>query len=273
MSEATRKLFSDGAISKNGDEQVLSWRIEGGLLRCVLERPKSLNALTPRLLFELAELVATVGEAPDVRVVTLEGAGAKAFSAGFDLKVLAALGGKAHEGDPLAKANNAILGCTKPTVAIVRGFCLGAGLDLAMSCDFRIATPESRFSVPALKIGTVYRPQSMEKFWRRLGSTVTKELFVVGREFTAAEALVAGIVQLVVGSEELEEAASRFLNIPDQGVKASQGHKRIIDAFDSTSDRSDAFWSPLDALREESVQSKERLGAVTAFADGHKGER
>ena len=248
---------ADPLLARNGD----------GRLRCVLNRPYALNALTPELLFALAAAVTGASEDPEIRAVVVEGAGDRAFSAGFDLKVLYALGARAHEGQPLETAIEALTACTKPTVAMVRGHCVGAGFDLAMSCDFRIATAGSRFSVPAIRIGTVYRPQSIERIWRTLGPTVTKALFVVGHVFDSEDALRAGIVQQVVEPDALEDAVLAWTDVPDQGAFASSAQKRIIAAFCTTSDRSPAFWAPLDQLRAESVASRERRKAVADFSN------
>lgn len=250
-----------------GEADPLLTTIEDGRLRCVLNRPGALNALTPDLLFALARAVSEASDDPAVRAVVVEGAGEKAFSAGFDIKVLHALGARAHEGQPLETATGALVACSKPTVALIRGHCVGAGFDLAMSCDFRLATPGSKFSVPAIKIGTVYRPQAIERIWRTLGPTVTKALFVVGHVFDAEEALRGGIVQQVVEPEALEEAALAWTNVPDQGTFASSAQKRIIEAFAATTDRSAEFWGPLDQLRSESVSSRERQTALADFSN------
>lgn len=258
---------STEVAAPTGDAEPLLVRVVDGRLRCVLNRPHVLNALTPELLFELAEAVTRASEDPGVRAVVMEGVGNRAFSSGFDLKVLQALGARAHDGHPLETAIGAITACAKPTVAMVRGHCVGAGFDLAMSCDFRIATASSRFSVPAIGIGTVYRPQSIERIWRTLGPTVTKALFVVGHVFDADDALRAGIVQQVVEPDVLEEVALAWTDVPNQGAFASSAHKRIIEAFGATSDRSAAFWAPLDQLRAESVASRERRKAVADFSN------
>lgn len=263
MSDTTAP--ADVGVSADETDPLLIFA-EGGRLRCVLNRPSALNALTPDLLFALASAVSGVSDDPDVRAVVVEGAGGRAFSAGFDIKVLHALGPRAHEGQPLETATGALGACTKPTVALVRGHCVGAGFDLAMSCDFRIATPGSTFSVPAIKIGTVYRPKSIEGIWRTLGPTVTKALFVVGRVFDADDALRAGIVQQVVEPEALDEAVWAWTNVPEQGTFASSAHKQIIQALAATADRSPAFWEPFDQLRAESVSSSERRKALADFS-------
>lgn len=264
MSEAS--VLSD-ANAVAGDPDPLLVSTDSGRLRCVLNRPSALNALTPGLLFALARAVSGASDDPGVRAVIVEGAGGRAFSAGFDIKVLHTLGTRAHEGQPLETATAALAACVKPTLAMVRGHCVGAGFDLAMSCDFRIATPGSTFSVPAIKIGTVYQPKSMERIWRSLGPTVAKALFVVGRVFDADDALRAGIVQQVAEPDALDEVALAWTDVPDQGAFASSAHKRIIEAFASTFDRSATFWGPLDQLRAESVTSSERRKALADFSN------
>lgn len=249
------------------EEGPLRTRVVDGVLRCVLNRPAALNALTPAMLFELSDAVDAAGDDAAVHAVVVEGAGDRAFSSGFDIKVLAALGDQAHRGEPLERATGSLVSCLKPTVALVRGHCVGAGFDLAMSCDFRLATPGSRFSVPAVRIGTVYRPQSIERIWRVLGPTVAKALFVAGRVFDAEGALRVGIVQEVVEDFRCAEVVAGWTNVPEQGSFASAAHKQIIHAFGTTADRSQEFWEPLNELRRRSVASRERHQALHDFAD------
>lgn len=260
------RAAADGAPEGAAGEKPLYTIIDRGRIRCVLNRPASLNALTPELLFALAGVVRRASDDSTIRAVVVKGAGERAFSAGFDIKVLAALGDGAHRGEPLEAATEALASCLKPTVALVRGYCVGAGFDLAMSCDFRLATPGSTFSVPAIKIGTVYRPQAIERIWRILGPSVTKALFVLGHTFDAAEALRVGIVQQVVEPDVLDEAGDSWTDVPDGGTFASSAQKQIIEAFAATADRSSDFWAPLDQLRAESVKSRERWEALQEFS-------
>lgn len=246
---------------------------EGNRLRCVLDRPEALNALTPELLFKLGEVVRAADSDDSIRAVTVEGAGQRAFSAGFDIKVLDALGAEAHRGQPLEVATEALASCRKPTIAVIRGHCVGAGFDLAMSCDFRLAATGSKFSVPAIRIGTVYRPQAIERIWRVLGPSVTKALFVVGRGFSAEDALRVGILDELVEPDELESVVASWSTIPDKGAFASTAHKQIIEAFSSTTDRDEAFWAPLNELRRRSVESKERRSALRDFTNRSRAGR
>lgn len=255
------------ATETQSDAPPLLWEVDDGVLHCILNRPEALNALTPDLLFTLADVVRDVAPRPDVHLVLVSGTGGRAFSAGFDLKVLRALGKQAHQGAPLETATAALLGCAKPTVAAVDGYCLGAGMDLAMSCDFRFATPGSRFGVPAIAIGTVYRPRAVARFVDVLGPTVTKQLFMMGRRFTAEAALDAGIAQVVAGPDELIATARDWAGYGPESSAAVEAHKQIIDALTATADRSPAFWAPLDELRARSVDSRERRAAVEAFSN------
>jgi enoyl-CoA hydratase len=249
----------------------LSWSVDDGRLRVVLDRPHALNALTPALLLDLAEVLGTVAREPDVRVVTLEGAGERAFSSGFDIKVLAALGKDAHRGRPLDTATAAVRDCPRPTVALVRGHCLGAGFELAMSCDFRLCAPSARFAVPAISIGTVYNPHAIERIWRRLGPTVTREIFELGHVFPAAEAYRVGIVSKVIEAD-IDRAVAEWTAFGPRSVRAVLAHKQILDALEATDERGPEFWAPLEELRARSVDSRERAEAVRDFARKDKRE-
>lgn len=234
---------------------------DGDVLRLVLNRPDRRNALHPD---QLAELIGVVSDVPDdVRLLTLEGEGDAAFSGGFDIRVLAAAGPGDRPSEKVFEAVAALSACPVPTLAVVRGFCLGAGFDLAMSCDFRIATPDARFGVPAVRIATVYEPRSVDRIRRVLGPTVAKELFVLGREFDAARALQTGIVQEVVAPEALPEAIGAWV-APNRAVAAA--HKLMIDRLEARLDRPDSLWSDLDGLRARSVAGPDRQAALDRFA-------
>ena len=243
--------------------------IEGGRLRLVINRPQALNALTPGVLFELAKQFTELAGDPLVRYVTIEGSGDEAFSAGFDIKVLAELGPDAHRGDPLGAASDAIASCPKITVAIIRGHCLGAGLELAMSCDFRVATDGSRFAVPAIRLGTFYRPRAIERFWRMLGPSVTKALFVAAHEFSAEEALRVGIVEELAPPPALDDVATTWANVSEQGADAAAAHKLLIDALGAEAHPGPDFWLPFDELRNEFLTGRQRADALESFRREH----
>ncbi len=245
----------------SGDTDMLLVDRVDDVLRLVLNRPDRRNALHPEQLAQLVEVVQSVPD--DVRLLTLAGAGEAAFSAGFDIKVLAAAGPAERPSEKVFEAAAALAACPVPTLAVVRGFCLGAGFDLAMACDFRTGTPDARFGVPAVRIATVYEPRSVDRIRRLLGPTVTKELFVLGRELDATRALGVGILQEVVSPQDLQDAVSAWVG-PHRAVASA--HKHMIDALEARHDRPDSVWPELDALRARSVAGPDRRAAVDRFA-------
>jgi enoyl-CoA hydratase/carnithine racemase len=248
------------------DTDMLRVERDDAVLRLVLDRPERRNALHPE---QLAQLVAVVSDMPDdVALVTLEGAGDAAFSAGFDIKVLAAAGHGERPSEKVFEAAAALAGCPVPTLAVVRGFCLGAGFDLATACDFRIGTPTARFGVPAVRIATVYEPRSVDRIRRLLGPTVTKELFVLGREFDADRALAVGLLQEVVAADALADAVRGWIP-PSREVAAA--HKRMVDLLEVRQDRPAELWLELDALRERSVSGADRQAALGRFVSRSSG--
>lgn len=239
---------------------------DGDVLRLVLNRPERRNALHPD---QLAQLIGVVSDLPDgVALVTLEGEGDAAFSAGFDIKVLAAAGPGERPSETVFHAAGALAACPVPTLAVVRGFCLGAGFDLATACDFRIGTPTARFGVPAVRIATVYQPGSVDRIRRLLGPTVTKELFVLGREFDADRAVAVGLLQEVVAPKAIDEAIRGWVP-PNREV--AEAHKLMIDRLEARYDRPDDLWPELDALRERSVSGADRQLALDRFAGRSSG--
>lgn len=242
------------------DTDMLRVERDGDVLRLVLDRPERRNALHPE---QLAQLIGVVSDVPDdVALVTLEGGGDAAFSAGFDLKVLAGAGPGERPSEKVFEAAGALAACPVPTLAVVRGFCLGAGFDLAMACDFRIGTPTARFGMPAVRIATVYEPRSVDRIRRLVGPTVTKELFVLGREFDAYRAVAVGLLQEVVAPGAVADAVRGWIP-PDREVAAA--HKRMVDRLEARGDRPETLWQELDALRERSVSGTDRQVALGRF--------
>jgi enoyl-CoA hydratase/carnithine racemase len=166
-----------------------------GWLELRLNRPAKLNALSPDLLFNLAT---ELGSVADAHVVVLTGSGEKAFSAGFDLDVLRALGAAAHDGDPLGAAVAALLSCPVPTVAALHGYCWGAAVELVTACDIRIATGDTSIAIPSNRLGSLYRPRGIDALARRFGPTVVSELMIIGTRYKASTAVDRGLVSAVV---------------------------------------------------------------------------
>ncbi|HMN70276.1 MAG TPA: enoyl-CoA hydratase/isomerase family protein [Rhodoblastus sp.] len=245
----------------------LSVEFVEGHLRCLLNRPERRNALSPELLFALAAVIDDAGQRDDVCVVSLRGVGDRAFSAGFDIKILAERGAAAHAGNPMEKASMALRRCAAPTFAVIDGVCVGAGLDLALCCDFRLATSRSTFSLPATRLGTVYPPRAIGRILRDLGPAACKELFLLGRQIDPARACKLGIVQEVVAPGEIDHALAQWTDLPASAAFAVRAHKRIIETL-LAEQPSDGLYEQLGLLRTEALARPERASAIDGFVRG-----
>lgn len=168
------------------------------------------NAFDLAMWQALPHLVADVDADPTARVLVIRGAGDLPFASGADISEFAtvratAAGGRAYE-DANVAAFDAVARCRKPVVAMIRGFCLGGGLGLALACDLRIAAEGAQFGIPAGRLGVGYPPQAYAYAVAAVGAMRAKDLFFTARRLGTEEALQAGLLTRMVAPEDLEEA-------------------------------------------------------------------
>jgi len=145
----------------------------------------------------------------NIRVVVVTGAGSKAFVSGADIskfeKERSSQEGIDRYNAAVDRANNAFYTFPKPTIAMIRGYCIGGGVGLALCCDMRICSEGSKFGVPAAKLGLGYRFDGLKKLVDLVGPSFAKEIFFTARQFTAAEAQMMGLVNRVLPDADLEK--------------------------------------------------------------------
>jgi enoyl-CoA hydratase len=239
-----------------------------GVATLTLNRPEVHNALHPDQLRELAAALAELAADPELRLLVLTGAGERAFSSGFDIEALRAGAPGERPSAVLFEVTAALVDFPAPTLAAVRGYCYGAGLDLALSCDHRLATADARFALPAARLGTVYEPRSLARMQAIVGPSAAKRLAACGQRLGAEEALRIGLVDSLVEPDGIADAVAGWVEAPAAGARA---HKRILDALAAGPERPPGFWEPLDALRAESLESGERRAALDEFAARGRG--
>jgi len=163
-----------------------------------LNRPAQLNRLTRAMMEELAEIVRRLREADDLRVLIVTGAGG-VFSAGADLGEVAALDpATAVDFSRRGQAILASLGEVAPVIiAAIDGHCLGGGLDIAMSCDLRYATPRATFQHPGAKRGIITGWGGTQTLPRLVGVDVARRLLIAGERIDAEEALRIGLINKI----------------------------------------------------------------------------
>ena len=179
--------------------------------------PARHNAVSVDMWKSVPEIMAEFENDDEIRVVVLSGAGGKAFISGADISEFAEK--RSSRENVLeynrisAQANAAIIDFPKPTVAMIQGYCIGGGLAVALCCDLRIASENSRFGVPAAKLGLGYGFAGIKRLADVVGPSFAKEIFFTARQFDTAEALQMGLVNRVRPAAELEAYVSQYAAI------------------------------------------------------------
>jgi len=177
-----------------------------------LNRPEKLNAISPEMLAELTDIFKNTADDQDLRAIILTGAGERAFSAGTDLGKLidvpsAEARGVANRGQALC---NQVENSPVPVIAAVNGIAAGAGCELALACHLRVASTNSQFSLPELKLGIIPGYGGTQRLTREIGHGRALEIMLTGRKVAADEALRIGLVNRVVPADSLLAEAERL---------------------------------------------------------------
>jgi len=157
-------------------------------------------------------VIAAFAADPEIRVIVVTGAGERAFVSGADISEFEekrATPAQIAEYDGLSeRASVALETVAKPTIAMIQGYCIGGGLDLALRTDLRIAAEDARFGVPAVRLGLGYGFSDVKRLVAVVGPAHAKEILYTGRQFTAGEALAMGLVHRVVPAAALTESVA-----------------------------------------------------------------
>ncbi len=253
------------------DPTGLRVEITGTVARLTLERPESRNALTLALVDALGAAMGRLA-AHGVRVAILTGAGDRAFSAGFDISAIDGAGAVGADGlydndRRLQAAFRTIEDAPFPVIAAIRGFCLGGGLELAMACDLRLATPDARFRMPPAQLGWVYALEGVRRITSAVGVGRAHHLFLTGEMLDAATAETWGLVHEVVAADALAARATALAEgIARAAPIAVAGLKHGLTAL-AREDTSPATWQAHRALRARALQSADLREGRAAFLD------
>lgn len=204
---------------------------EGAVAAITLNRPDRLNALDLAMWHRLGEVLGEIEANRSLRAVRLQGAGS-AFAAGADLAEFARTRATTADAEAYGRVMVAALHKLRdlplPTVAMIRGACVGAGLEIAIMCDLRIAAEGSRFGVPIQKVGVVMPWPELGDLIDTVGRATALEILLEGRLFDAAEAAAKGLVTRVVPPERLEAEVAECLRRLTEGSPHSHRlHKRM----------------------------------------------
>lgn len=190
-------------------EELVLLERRGRVATLILNRPEKRNAMTPEMLGALAAKLTSLRDDPDTRCVVLRGAGQGAFSAGFDIGRISVDQPQPGENDPrirdpYVRPKDAIALFPYPVIAMIYGYCVGGGLELAVACDLRVAAENARLGITPAKLGIVYNYGPIRSFVDLVGPAFAKELFCTGKLVDAQRAYATGLVNYVVPPKELE---------------------------------------------------------------------
>ncbi|MGQ9565311.1 MAG: enoyl-CoA hydratase/isomerase family protein [Candidatus Bathyarchaeales archaeon] len=203
-----------------------------GIATITLNRPDALNAFSTELINEVLQCIDDVSRDETIRAVILTGAGEKAFSAGADIKAMIGMNAlKARElstnGYRLCKALEKL---EKPVIAAINGFALGGGCEVALSCDFRIASEKARLGQTEINIGLIPGWGGTQRLTRLVGKAKAKELVFTGKIIDAKAAEQIGLVDIVVPHDQLMTTARHFaLELASKAPVALKVAKTLID--------------------------------------------
>jgi enoyl-CoA hydratase/carnithine racemase len=189
------------------DGKVLAVR-EGAVGWITFNRPERHNALSIEMWEAIPRALDQLEADDEVRVVVLRGAGGRAFISGADISQFeqrrSGESGSVGYDTVVGAANQRLAGTRCPSIAMIRGYCIGGGLGVALQCDLRIATRESRFGIPAARLGVGYGHAGLKRLMDVVGPAFAMEIFYTARQFSADEALAMGLVNRVVDDADLE---------------------------------------------------------------------
>ena len=247
---------------------------EDRLCILTLNRPEKRNALTPELLKQLEDTFVDLSRTDEIRTVVIRGAGKKAFCAGYDIGVLpsgerAELAQEALVKSPLEATFRSMIAYPYPIIAMMGGAAFGAGLELALCADVRVAAEGIRMAMPPAKIGLVYSPEGLGRFIRCIGPGATRELFFTGDAVSGERILRMGLADHMVPREELQAFTLKMARrMAANAPLALKGIKRITHMLTEFQALPPHLAREAESLMAEAWRSEDFREGRRAFLEG-----
>ena len=210
---------------------------DSGIVVLALTRPEALNALNLAVLRELKSTLIDLGQNPTVRVIVIRGDGDRAFVAGADIKEMSDM--DRSQAAAFSKVGNDVFltleSLPKVTIAAVHGFALGGGFELAMACDFVMASEKAQFGLPEVSLGVIPGFGGTVRLARVIGTARAKELIYSGRRINADEAKLIGLVSQVIPQDRFfDEVIALAKKIAGHSLTAILAAKRLLNEFEES---------------------------------------
>lgn len=238
----------------------------------IFNNPAKRNAISIDMWEAIPKVLDRFEQDPEIRVVVLRGEGDKAFVSGADVSQYEKQRSNAESiqyyEEIAGRVAERLKSCDKVTIAMIRGYCLGGGVNIALCCDLRIAAEDARLGIPAAKLGLGYRASSLKSLVDTVGPAYAREVLLTGRQFSATEAKVMGFVHRVAPVAELEPLVLEYCAMISENAPLTiRASKRIVrellksSAFDAEA---------CAALVKQCFESQDYIEGRRAFMEKRK---
>lgn len=246
---------------------------KGGVGWMIFNNPDRRNAVSLEMWEAIGVIMDDFARDPEIRCCVMKGAGDKAFVSGADISQFEKMrnsAAAAAEYDRIsADARHQLGTFEKPLIAMIRGYCLGGGLGVAMSADFRIATDESQFGIPAARLSIAYTFENIKRLVELVGPSYAKEILITARRLTAAEAYQIGLINRVVGSGDLEDAVAEFTDAITENAPLSMKASKLI-IGEILKDKDERNYALIDEIKKACFDSNDFKEGRQAFMEKRK---
>jgi enoyl-CoA hydratase/carnithine racemase len=239
----------------------------------VFDQPEKMNAINDAMWRAIPEAMARFDADREVRCVAFRGEGTQAFAAGADISQFEAVrDGAAAVGeydDLLDRVLLSIQDSRKPSVALIHGFCMGGGLEVALACDLRYCGASAQFAIPAAKLGLAYNIEGHKRLLETVGHARAREIMFLGRRYGAQEAVAMGLVHRVLPDAELGEYVDGVIaTLLENAPLAIANSKTILEEYVKSSGAPDA--EAMRAAMRRCAESEDYKEGRRAFMQKRK---
>lgn len=271
--EELRALQKQPALAVGAFTERIVAEKQGPIGWLTFNNPARRNAISVDMWEAIPKVLDRFEQDPEIRVIVLKGEGDKAFVSGADVsqyeKQRSTAEGIQHYEEIAGRVAERLQSCDKAIIAMIRGYCLGAGVNIALCCDLRIAGQDARLGIPAAKLGLGYRASSLKNLVDTVGPAYAREVLITARQFSAEEARMMGLVNRVAPVAGLESLVLEYCAaISDNAPLTMRASKRIVSELLKSSASFDA--PACAALVTQCFESQDYIEGRRAFMEKRK---
>lgn len=257
------KIISAPAAEDNQADKPVLTQIDGRIATVTLNHPQKRNMLSKTMLSSLTDALCGLAENSDVQVLVIRGSGNQSFSSGFDINAL--LEGKQSETstsydeqDPLERAFEQVINFPYPVIAMMNGSAFGAGYELAVCCDIRIAADDIRVGLPPARIGIVYPLRGIQNFIKTIGLSTTKEMLFTGDVYSGRRLTAKRLVDYRVSRNKLEAFTYQMAQTISENAPLSiKGMKRMFNMLAENGAANEQVIRQADTIMHQALTSND----------------